>query len=53
MAPQVQIPVTTANEHLLEAAQLLSSHLHQLGIDHAYVGGFALLSLGSRTPDKL
>jgi hypothetical protein len=43
-----QISIAISPEHLLEAAQLLSSHLHKLGVDHAYIGGFAWSLLGSQ-----
>jgi hypothetical protein len=43
-----QITISTSHDRLLEAAQLLSDHLHNLGIDHAYIGGFAWSLLGSQ-----
>lgn len=43
-----QISIAISHERLVEAAQLLSSHLLKLGVDHAYIGGFAWSLLGSQ-----
>jgi len=47
-----QISIVNLHERLLQAAQLLSSHLHKLGVDHAYIGGFAWSLLGSQRPTQ-
>jgi len=53
---QIPTPNTTSDTafpgYLLEAAQILSTHLRQLGIDHAYIGGFAWSVLGSPRPTE-
>jgi hypothetical protein len=49
----IPVPKTTSREYLFEAAQLLSTHLRQIGIDHAYIGGFAWSLLGSQRATQI
>ena len=48
-----QISIANLHERLLQAAQFLSNHLHKLGVDHAYIGGFAWSLLGSQRPTQM
>jgi hypothetical protein len=50
---RVKIPITTSRESLLKAAELLSQRLCKLGLDHAYIGGFAWSLLGSDRPTAI